>query len=178
MRLVTVSVLSLFAMSALAGKINLQTRYVETSYTVHTLTGLTSDEKSRDVVRRSELEVTKVTKDGVEYLSFKSLNKSGSSDTDEQEASIDIAKKQALVDALNMLKEKIRLQDRKAEDVTESLFKDGDLELTSIRVMKPKKVTFELTVGTCIYIINDESDQRKILGLLAGISPSAPIKAK
>lgn len=160
------AVLCLLAVSAQAGKINLPTRYVHKTFSVHGVSGTKINEKSQDVVVPSPLEITKATVNGKDFLRFRTPRKSPSDTSEESEVQMDYGKKQELLDALSTLPARLRQNDTKPEDAEDELFLVDHIRLSCISVKKPKKLCFELNVAGRVYVINDGTDLRKIVGLL------------
>lgn len=158
--------ISLIGATVYAGKINLPARYVRTTYDVHTLTGLTSNEKSKDISVPSPLEITKGNDGEKDVLIFRALRKDADDESNEYEANIAYTNKATLVAALSSLQIKSQQHDLKPADGTDVLFEEGAITLSCVRIMKPKKMFFELVVDQRIYVLNDNSDIRKIVSLL------------
>jgi hypothetical protein len=158
--------ISLIGATAYAGKINLPARYVRTTYDVHLMTGLTSNEKSKDINVPSPLEITKGNDGEKDVLIFRALRKDADDESNEYETNIAYTNKATLITALSSLQKKSQQHDFKPEDGTDVLFEEEDLKLSCIRIMKPKKIYFEFVVDQRIYVLNDNSDIRKIVSLL------------
>ena len=160
------ALVSLIGASSFAAKINLPARYVRTTYDVHLMTGLTSNEKSKDINVPSPLDITKGNDGEKDVLIFRALRKDADDGSNEYEANIAYTSKATLVSALSSLQQKSQQHDFKPEDGTDILFEEGAIKLSCVRIKKPKKMFFEFVVDQRIYVLNDNNDIRKIVSAL------------
>jgi hypothetical protein len=151
----------------MADDIMLPTRYVRTTSTINTLTGITVDEKTQNVTARSKLIISKIKKDDEELIAFESKPRN---DRDYSEISKDaICTNGAikLVTVLRQYQDLCRDAVNKAQDKTEVVFSENEIKLTFNSKDKGHKNYFELSVEDIAYVLNSQILVTKLISILS-----------
>lgn len=108
-----------------ADVVRLQAKYTETTYNVHPLTGLTSNERHKDKLKFCPVEIKKTKLDGVPVITFE--KKKASHDTEDAGAlgGVPYEQKGELLKAL--IDAKSKMSKPAKEDETETVFEGTDL---------------------------------------------------
>jgi hypothetical protein len=127
--------------------INLDAKYVETTKNVHKLTGLTSNESRRDVVKRSPLEITKYVDEEKSVIKLTAPAGEKNNFSPESSGTISFDRRGELVDLLRSLPNRMRRASFRPADNSEVIFCGDGVCLTFITVAKGRKVYMEFLVG-------------------------------
>lgn len=157
------------AVPALCETIRLPARYVETTYTVHMLTGTTSDEKTKEKLVRSPLEVTKHTDDGESIIRLTAKAGEGTDRSGESQGSISFEKKDEVVALLKSLPQRISKAKMKPADGSEKIFEADDVQMTFVTEAKYRKAYVDLVVGDRTYVLSNQADIEKLMKVIVAL---------
>lgn len=155
--LVFLAVMCLMGARGWGETLRLPMRYEETTYTVHTMTGLTSDEKTREKLLPAPVEVKKVVVEEQSFVAFVSKPRRGGEDkTDTQEVLLPFAERRAFLDALGSAEPVGRKVTSAREAVERTLFSssDGDIELTLVTVNNGRAWVVNMGLGDRTYVLD------------------------
>jgi len=168
---IAIAILSLTALTAQAVKIKLPTKYVLRTWTVHTLTGITSNEESKEKVWNSDLELYKLNADGKSYLVFRCLGRpQDSTDVSEtSEAKVDWEKKEELEQALKDCRSRMtKIRSNKTAESTK-LFESEDVVLLYTTSATSSRKLLTLYVDNYIYLLRSTAEINKLRRALQSV---------
>jgi hypothetical protein len=169
-RLVAVIVASgALAAPVLGETIRLPARYVETTYTVHMLTGTTSDEKTKDKLVDSPLDITKHTEDGKSIIRLTAKAGQGKDRSDESQGSVPFEKKDEVLALLKSLPQRISKATMKPTDSSEKILEADGVTMTFVTEAKGRKAFLDLAVGDRTYVLRNTADIEKLSKVIAAL---------
>jgi hypothetical protein len=157
------------AVPAWSETIRLPARYVETTYTVHMLTGTTSDENTKEKLVDSPLEVTKHTDDGESIIRLTAKAGQGKDRSDESQGSIPFVNKDEVVALLKSLPQRISKAKMKPADGSEKIFEGDDVQMTFVTEAKHRKAYVDMVVGDRTYVLRNQADIEKLMKIIVAL---------
>lgn len=138
-------VLAIATTAARAGIVRWPMRIVETKYTLHRMTGLTSGETSKDKLTVVIVDISKATRDGETSIEFVRKTKlTDERETDTSRATIPSAETDTLLDAIAQVR-KAMMRSASSTDSETTLFESTDL--TAKHMITKRQHCFHLTFG-------------------------------
>lgn len=121
--------------SGSAETLRLPMQYEETSYTVHTLTGLTSDEKTKQKLLPAPVEIKKIVVEEQSFVAFVSKPRGGGKDkTETQEVRLPFAERDGFLAALTRAESAGRKATNARETVESTMFASADEQVRLVLV--------------------------------------------
>ena len=141
-----------------ADSVMLPCRYIVTTSTINTLSGVTTGEKTKAKLLQRNLEVTKYIEDGKPEIKFTAKSKRGTDVSDDAVGSTDFRKKEELLKVLKSITTRQDEQRRAMHpsDSSEKVYADGDVAVTM--VASGRELCAELEVGEAIFVLRDRVD--------------------
>lgn len=142
-------------LSANAETLRLPCRYTRTTYTVHTLTGITSNERTRAKTVPANIELSKRAAGDKMLLVFTPKRRGGGHDVSSSSSStMDYGKVPDLITALDSVPQLGRDAFQLREEAAiQEIFRDGDIKLVFIPTNRGRNWECELQVGSYSYVI-------------------------
>lgn len=128
-------------------------RIVETSYTVHLLTGTTTNERSKEKNSVVAVDISKASKDGKDFIAFKRrvTKKMVEAESETGSCSLPFEKRQDLIDALSKAKLEMSRTGATAGDSDDTLFDDPSLKLNLVRTNRKQRLVVEFVESTVTF---------------------------
>lgn len=153
-RALIISCTATAALAASAETLRLPCKYVETSYTVHRLTGLTSDEKSKDKVLPRPLEVLKIKDGAGDGVQFTAKNRGGIDKSEDESVTVSPDEAKEIVEALGKFAEMTRAASSARQNASTELVNiDDDLAVTFVTTNSGRKSVIEFAVGDSVFVL-------------------------
>ncbi len=159
-----------------AVRINLPSRYTETSYTINTVTGVTWNEKSRDKTYKRPLLLSKQVLDGKTVILMTATPRPGI-DIDKTDPTCGKVPYERRDELIGLLKKCAAVLNNytgigakmKAVDKSEQVFTSDDIDLSITLEASPRRAYVDMKVGDAQFVMKEANDINTLVKTLQGL---------
>jgi len=153
-----IAVTLLVCSTAVSERLRLPVRFTQTEYTVHTLTGLTSDERKRQKVLPSPIELKVLIDEDGKFVCFTMLPRDNEDESGVRRALLPYDKKDEMISALESAekagREAVREAVNKRTGIEETLFSAGDVSLVLLTGKSARTWVVEMILDKTICVLS------------------------